>query len=287
MRMPIARAMLLVLVLAVFPASAVAAPGRPLGRVAAPLIGDGTHWIGWRTGGGVSALDVTNGETTTFARPAGCDFTDLGGGELLFDCPGATRAVAALPILVHIADGTLHLPAHLDRLLGISELPDSPPFVSAIGRYGLRGGATGFKGGFTFVFDWRTGSLVDAPNATHVVDLDDPRILRPLCAPLGHKGADVPDYERPWLVKQRWHRILVARCGRRAQQTIRCSGFCGEAVLGDRILTWTDDRGAYARDLRTGRRWRFRGYTTAVHAGRTIVIARRLPGPARIMRLPG
>jgi hypothetical protein len=286
-RMPILRALAFLLVLAVFPAGAAAAPGRSLGRVAAPLIGDGTHWVGWQSGHDVVTLDAATGETTTFARPAGCDFADLGGGELLFSCPGATPAEAALPVLVHIADGTLHLPAAVETLLALGDLSDGPTSVFRVGRHGLAGSAYSFDGGYTFSFGWRTGSFVSGPRADQVVDLDDARLVRPLCAPLGHKRDDVTDYERPWLVKARAHRILLAHCARRAQETIRCAGLCRDAVLGDRILTWTDERGGHARDLRSGRRWTFKGSTAVAHAGRDVVLARRLPGAARLLRLPG
>ncbi|HEX4692401.1 MAG TPA: hypothetical protein VH276_17015 [Solirubrobacteraceae bacterium] len=280
-----ARIATLVLALAatVPPAGADAAPGRSAGRLAGPPLGDGSRWIGWRGGGGVHVLDATTDETTTFASPAGCDFTALGGGQALFTCAAAAPGRSATPVLLSLTDGILHLPAGAELLTAPADAGVQD--VYAVGRQGLAGGGQGFKGGYRFFFDWHRGAYAYGPTDREVIDLDHDPIVRPLCAPLGHKRADRTVYAPPYLVKGRYHRILIARCGVHAQRQIRCVGFCGTPSVGAGILTWTDARGVHARTLRGGRSWRFPGYRIRAQAGRTLLLARRLPGPGRLVHL--
>jgi hypothetical protein len=228
-------------------------------------------------------FDATSAETTTFASPAGCDFAALGGGQALFACAAASPGRSATPSLLSLVDGILHLPAGTELLTAPAD--GGLQYLDAVGRQGLAGDGQGYKGSYPIVFDWHRGTYAYGPTDRQVVDLDHDPIVRPLCAPLGHKRADRTVYAPPYLVKGRYHRILIARCGVHAQQQIRCARLCGTPSVGAGILTWTDARGVHARALRSGRSWRFPGYRISAQAGRTLLLAPRLPGPGRVVRL--
>jgi hypothetical protein len=286
--MPILRTVLLALALATVPSLAAAAPGRPLGHIGGPLSGDGTQWIEWQGGGRTHVYDAATGETISYAAPDGCPFRAIGGGELLFVCPVAAGSLdPQLPLIVDLPGGDLHLPAAIERISVTALNAADQPSVVDIGRYGLAGWAPGFKGSFRFILSWRSAAPASHPvDAHHIVDLDDPGLVRPLCAPLGYKRRDATAYAPPWLIKSRGAReILIAHCGRTAQRTIRCAGYCGAASLGAGVLAWRDGAGVHALELRGGRRRTFAGYEQFAQAGRTLVIARKAPGPARVVRV--
>lgn len=258
-------------------------PGRAIHGYGGHLAGDGERWLGWQTADGrLRFRDAVTEETTTLDRPPGCELVDVGGAQALLGCAADVDPYTDRDaVVLSIADGSLHRPAGVQWPAEYTSTQTVA--LTGVGRHGVWGYGQGFKGYFEFALNWRTGEMPSGPSHHDAVDLDDPRVVVPLCAPVGRKLGDEVGYTPPWVIKRRPRTILVAHCGRTRQDVIHCSGSCGPASPGRGILTWTDDRGTHVRDLRTGRTRRFARWPFVEHAGRTIVLTRQRGG-ARILR---
>jgi hypothetical protein len=287
MRMVRALAVALVLIGIVLPGAAAAAtaPPKPGTRFPGtwPAMGDGHRWIAWDPADGfVHAYDARTGELAEHALPAGCHLGAIGGGQGLVIC--GVWAPAAAPQLMTLADGTLHEPANAAAMTPTTA--GTFNFV-AVGRHGLLGYAYGPHRPPPVLWNWRTGERVKRPTYHDIIDLDRPEIVRPMCAPLVRGLNDRSYYDPPWLATGGIHRTFLMHCGRAHSEKLRRIGLAG---LHEGLLIYGARDGSHlftrVRDLRTGRRWSFRGYAFVAQAGRTLVLNRPHDKETRLVRLP-
>jgi hypothetical protein len=141
-----------------------------------------------------------------------------------------------------------------------------------IGRYWLAGKvACGRPGGCRALYNLRTGERRLVPRGDRPLDLDSER-ARPLdaCAPfeplplLREARETARIDEGGYLVKGSGHksfdRLVLARCGGREISLDRRNfGYSEDfgITLAQGVVTWTIYKGAYAYDVRTGRRFRW------------------------------
>ena len=127
---------------------------------------------------------------------------------------------------------------------------------------------------------------VKRPTYHEIIDLDRPEIVRPMCAPLVRGLNDRSYYDPPWLATGGIHRTLLMHCGRAHYEKLRRFGLIG---LREGPLISSVHEGSHlftrVHDLRTGRRWSFRGYAFVAQAGRALVLNRPHYKETRLVRL--
>jgi hypothetical protein len=217
-----------------------------------------------RSGRRYTVTAPTSPPAPGFQAPSLCLFQDVAGGSVLWSCPSGEPRY----LLTELATGIVRaVPGWEELERSLSEFEPTPSgghadvAVVDFGRRWLHVQASDLGGGNALLanrwLDWRTGTLVrHRPGGSHrVIDLDDPRLAVPLCAPLRRRiepfedyGPDVVlpyVYERPWLFSpvdppQR-HAIKIRRCARRRPLILhRCRHTCGPVNFGAGYVTWID-----------------------------------------------
>jgi hypothetical protein len=299
--------------LPISPASA--SPSVPLHLLYAhafsAVMTDGGRYAAFEpTEGTTRVIDSTTGAAVDRADPVGCagGLAGVGAGEFLYSCipPGCqppilgpltagvpTIACATPPtgpyarvlyVVEDIDGGTLHVVAGSDRI--------SPgaggeyPAFDAIGSQWLSSPFAGLHVEVTLYLDWHTAQqLTDDKEAKSSVrsteDLDVPKLLRPLCAPLRRTAQASGDgvtnsaflpfsYSPPFgaSIAGAGGRLLLSRCGSTRTAQLRGAGVTQFQLSGGWIAWATfsrqfpaepslDEPGAiYAAALHSiGRRW--------------------------------
>lgn len=234
-------------------------------------------------------VDAASGATWELPEPAyGCRVAGVAAGHVLWDCD--------VPLLQELATGTLrelpgwdtYLQWRENEPLGVDRWTDLTGFGDRWVKADLL--CPHCPAIWSYI-DWHTGALVARVDerAKRVVDLDEPELDVPLCAPLVRKRHASPErppfrpasFERPWLLRDlsSTSRVLeLHRCGRhKPLVAARCKrGGCRSPQLGGGYLTWRDgfDVGAYrvARRRRTlvGRLPRKASGAVIAHTRRTV-----------------
>jgi hypothetical protein len=246
---------------------------RDTGLTATIVRGDGAQRLALAVKTGpVSVLDTRTHAWSTIPTPAGCSFVDIHRATLLWNC--AAQPGFPTGLTYEIATGSrATLPA-----LSTSGGADNARYA-AIGDRFARMNLEGYHYVDAYAFIERaTGrQIYEHARAGQVRDLDDPGLLRTLCA-----GALEPQFEGAIdlvpgdpAVAGRWTaaaslfeeadsyvtRVQIKRCGTARARTIRVcrTVTCTQPVLDDRIVAWTELRGLPAQSrlvvrwLRSGR----------------------------------
>jgi hypothetical protein len=245
-------------------------------------LGDG---VGWADGERYAAITPTNdapagarsrvfddatGRTWELSPPrSGCHVFAVAQGNVLWSC------YTGAPVIQELESGaTRPVPGWdtyqrwltRDRFAG-----PGPVDVSGFGGRWLQATMWCYHCPPALSFmDWHTGTFVSATTdlAERTVDLDNPELDVPLCAPLRRLPVKHPEgspkyvpseYERPWMLRNLWASgatVRVYRCGRREPLLIaRCRfGDCLSRQLGGGYLTWRDGYRVYAFKLASRKR---------------------------------
>lgn len=277
------------------------------------LMTDGVRYAAFEPVEGTTrVIDATSGTTVDRPDPVGCvgGLVGVGSGELLYSCvpPGCVGPVLGPPaagvvtiscttpptsayarvlyVVEDIAGGRLHVVAGSDRITpgGGGEYPA----FDEIGSQWLSSPFSGLHVDVTLYLNWHTGQQLTDDHeprsaAGSTEDLDAPRLLRALCAPLrrtAQTGGDAAaqttsafvglTYSPPFAasIDGQGGRLRLSRCGSSRVAQLRGAGVT-EFQLGGGAISWgtfsrdfpgqpgLDDPGAiYAAALhRTGRRW--------------------------------
>jgi hypothetical protein len=247
------------------------------------FVGEGTVWADGDRYAAISLKDrpvrviddlARRGWSVTSPRP-NCHLSGVAARTVMWDCSQATPPLEA-PRLQELGTRTLRPVPGWDtyaRWFESFRYQLTAPFGPYPAGLGARwvGGAYGCfrcKAGPSFM-DWHTGTFVPRVDdvAGRVVDLDDPDLEVPLCAPLqrhvspyeddtGSFGFYASAYRSPWFLNDAYAEgsvLKLYRCGhRKAVFTVRCR--CHDPVLGRRHLLWLDQYDVRAFDLAKRRR---------------------------------
>jgi hypothetical protein len=227
---------------------------RDTGETPSIVRGDGDHRLAMVVDDGfVTVLDTRSQTFSRFPTPAGCGFADAHHATLLWSCRSAVGFASGVSYDIATgAEATL------------------PPYVAGTGgALGARYGAIGdrfarididaYHADNAYAYVERATGVQSYTNVRfgQARDLDQPGLLRPLCAghlePVVQGGIDLepgePAAAGGWtaattISEPTWDtrltRIQIQRCGTTRARTIRvCSTVtCSEPVLDDRIITW-------------------------------------------------
>jgi hypothetical protein len=222
------------------PAQALALPS--IGRVVAqdatsPAVTDGHSLEAYvpapgtirvrRAGAGSFDVDVTNACPTPIRYVSA-----VGGGEVLFNCPGPP----ARPLLLDVATRTVQEPVGAAKAIADAENDPTGGYAGAldVGAYGLLLATPAYHAADAQeVLDWHTGATTSAyPPATAVLDLDSPTMSMPLCAPLTRKPYDTPlTFDTPPFDPYRYEAPYGVLDGPRTSLTLEQCGSTRTLVL--------------------------------------------------------
>ena len=249
-------------------ASAGAAPVSPFREVAvvegAVNIGSDGVRFAWATDERQKVLrvfDTLRGRNFQLEAPRPeCIFGSIGRGLAVWSCsPPETM------LLTSLSTGHTRKPVGIERIEREAAVADIFCMSRSIGRHWLEYTCRGTfgPGGDIYWLNHRTGRITGgveleddlfSPDAPFV-DLDDPDLFRPYCAPLGW-----PHYYRPPYLEyapplavvgldgSTFQEISLHRCGKKRAEILgQCAiRVCRTPQLGSRYVTWGEDRGVYA-----------------------------------------
>jgi hypothetical protein len=200
------------------------------------------------------------------AAPAGCEFSAVGAGQVVFDCYSGASGPRG-PRFVDIASGTSSTPPGVDALMRYERVNEANAeifFSSALGARLLRIHVEGEHIASDLYLDRVTGKVI--PNvlaSTHTApSLDVPAGRVRLCTPLRRPRdlflefideirEPVPaTYRRPYLVYLWRGAVILRHCGSTVKSVLgRSSQY--EPLLTDRFVAWQTQRALHVYSLRT------------------------------------
>ena len=249
-----------------------------------------------RSGREVRVLDAETDAVRVLVAPGQeCHATGASVGLLLWTCGSHDPDTLVEGFVTDLGTGVNFPLPTVPRSAYPGAAPDTAQYQGLGERWAAVSGYS-YHADSTFYVHLERGTVRSYASATRrqVVDLDQPRLVRRLCAPL--RRPLVPDFidlspgslatAGPWAAAVHYQegdgdldgrvRLILQGCGRRPLTLADCkrSG-CANVVLDERIVAWTEARDRRTtlrvRDLRTGR--------TAGHAFRTgelALVRRRL-----------
>ncbi|HEY5198687.1 MAG TPA: hypothetical protein VIJ51_16825 [Solirubrobacteraceae bacterium] len=272
-------------------ATAVASPTVSMrllyGNAFTALMTDGGRYAAFEPVEGTTrVIDATTGTSVDRPDPAGCEggLVGVGAGELLYSCvpagcvgpvlgppsagvvtisctaPPTTAYARVLYVVEDIAGGRLHVVAGSDRI--------SPgaggeyPAFDEIGSEWLSSPFSGLHVDLTLYLNWHTGQqLTDDSEpksaARSTEDLDAPKLLRTICAPLrrtAQSGVDASSettaafvgltYSPPFAasIDGQGGRLALSRCGSSRVARLRGTGVTDFQLAGGAISWGTASR---------------------------------------------
>lgn len=281
------RARRIVLAFALAFALALCSPGvAGAAELAGPVVSDGKRWAAWPTQAGRVTVYDDRDQRRRDLRVPECPLTAVGAGMVVVACPSTNTAFPDA-VLVDIRTGAVTNAGNPGTFGGVMEYGR----YTAVGTHGLRVDVEGYHYRAVYGFNWRTGARYRLEDRRHILDLDVPKLSRPLCAPLSRTptpefewdmaGPYLPMlYERPWAVEDvarpdSTTLVRLWRCGSRSPRILaRCS--CSDVSLGRGLVTWQDGFRVRAYEPATGRRrsWPFETERRphVSQAGRSLVL---------------
>ena len=234
---------------------------KALGESFGPVVTDGVRWAAYQPiRGQTRVIDTRERVAYTVLTPPDCqrpfavggDIAAIGGGQLMWQCvPGGRNR----PRLLDLEARVVHDPA---PAVGENTLTDpylsDDPLLGVGSQWIERNYLTGTGKVYVRVYvNWRTGAVRTNPGTEReAVNLDDPGLVQPLCAPLRRRFLDDPPtvFWEPFTYNGRYGlslplgggRVVLQRCNARPKTL----GARTDARLAGGLVTWTDQRGFHA-----------------------------------------
>ena len=254
------------------PATADAGPLVRVGAVKSVAASDGDRRVAYVPRGGrhIAVVDTVTGRRHRVRRPRGCTLNALRGARLHLACGTKERAISATTGRMLRLRG---IRAVNRRMAACAADRGCSADVAARGRHWIAVqwhradvNPTEVTVDFTNVATGRVRALSES--ASEAEDVDHPRLVRRLCAPL--RRTPVPDgaggpaafqpfaYERPYGLSVRVDGFSVQRCGRRAPVLARGRDARALQLTRRHALWVTRDRTGrqrlHAQNVASGRR---------------------------------
>lgn len=217
---------------------------------ASSLRGDGGSLIAYVPKPGTTrVLETGTGETFDAATPYTCQLVAVGAGRVLYSCPKTDLdpGYYADPMVLDTATSAWSIPGPP------SDDPSAEGRVfHGIGSWWIAAGISGYHyNDATEYLPYRTGGTPISPTyPPEPANLNHRALFTPLCHPLTYplreRLAYSPPYAVTYLAKP-GHQLTIQRCGSHTARTLsNCRKGCSAVHLAGGIVTWIEDRHAYA-----------------------------------------
>jgi hypothetical protein len=210
------------------------------------VVGDGRRFLAYQaTPGFTTVIDDVDDAAITVADPPGCRLAAVGGAKVMWSCPVPAGSGSAAgfnssfdyPVVLDLDSSERFTPD--GQYLSLGEMGRR---VEAVGRYWITGRFQGTKNSSPFTIDM-SGRFAGGPGpgARSIADLDEPGLLRGLCAGL-IKPRSTFIYSPPYAVNTPSSTpIRVQRCGHKPPITVGVCHFCTSVGLAAGTVTWLEN----------------------------------------------
>jgi hypothetical protein len=272
--MAAALAVLVALLVGVAAPSAYGTPRlRLIGTAVTRLYSDGVRWAAYEpTAGTTRLIDARTGRWSRRHDPEGCagGLIAVGSEDLLYQCSHQPCEHRSLQFGGCVVEGpgeasfdanyvVVDIATKIARaVVGDRHLPldDSPvggyTHLTAIGSQWVEGETSSERSGYVFFLNWHTGEVrqeTERPNGNYPTfeDLDNAKLVRPICTPLRRRAAADPGvrgalpfaYAAPFAVEadEVAGELSLMRCGSHLVHALPGER-AGSLQIGGGVLSW-------------------------------------------------